>query len=114
MCSTLGDSFRFVVVSNEVVKVNKLKGGGNHYRDHWSFFFPPSIKLTPSTVLDHSVDIFVDCWPPELIRDKTLSSLLSLMASIIMATIYSSPSVCAGHNEVLHFFNLVLRLVPAV
>ena len=94
--------------------MNQLEEGGNHHRDHWSFFLSPSIKLTPSTVVNHSVDIFRVSRPPELIRDKTVSSLFSLMANIMTATICSDPSVCAGHNEAFHFFNLVLRLVPVV
>ena len=115
MCSTLGDSFRFVIISNEVkLRGTSWRGGGNYHRDHWGLFLLSFIMLTPSTVLDCSVDIFVDSRSPELIRDKTLGSLLALMASITVATIYSSPSVCSWHNEAFHFFNLVLRLVPVV
>ena len=94
--------------------MNQLEGGSNHHWNYWGFFLPPSVKLTPSTVLDCSVDIFIDSRPPELIRDKDLSCLLALVASVMMATIYSSPSVCPGHNEAFHFLNLVLRLVPVV
>ena len=75
--------------------MNQLEGGNNHHQDPRSFFFPPSKKLMLSTVLDCSVDIFIDSRPPESIRDKTLSSLLGLMASIMKATIYSNPSVYA-------------------
>ena len=96
------------------VKMNQLEGSCDHHQDHWGLFFPPSIKLTPSTVLDCSVDIFKDSRPPESIRDKTVSSLLGLMACIMVATIYNSPSVCSRHNKTFHFFNLVPRLVPVL
>ena len=91
-----------------------MEGGCDHHWDYWGLFLPPSVKLTQSRVLDCSVDIFEDFRPPESIEDKTLGSLLALMACIMVATISSSPSVCSRHNEAFHFFNLVLRLVPVV
>ena len=95
--------------------MNQLEGAVTIIRTIGAFLsLPLSVKLTPSTDLDHSVDIFIDSRPPESIRDKALSSLLALVANITMATICSSPSVCPGYNEALHFLNLLLKLVPVV
>ena len=94
--------------------MNQLEGACDHHWAHWGLFLPPSVKLTSSTVLDCTVDIFEDSRPPESIRDETLCSLLALMACVVVATIYGSPSVCSRHDEAFHFFNLVLRLVPIV
>ena len=113
-CSTLGNSLRSIVVLNE------LKSRWTSWRGLWPslgpsgpFLFSPHIKLTSSTILDHSVDIHEDSRQPESIRDETLHSLLALVACII-TTIYGSPPVCSRHNEMFHFFDLVFRLVPLV
>ena len=111
--STLGNSFRFIVISNEV-EMYQLEGCSNHHWDHWSPFLPPSIELTSSAILDCPVDIFVDTQPPESIRDKALCSLLVLVSRITMTTINGSPPVCPWHYEVFHFFNLVFWCVYVV
>ena len=85
----------------------QLEQGGDHHQDHGSLFLPPSIELTSFAILDCSVNIFIDTWPPESIRDKALHSLLALVSHVMMATIDGSPSVCPWHYEAFHFINLV-------
>ena len=96
------------------MEMSQLEGGNHHHGDHRSFFFPPSIEPTPSTVLDCFVNVFVDPRPPESIRDQALHSLLSLVASIMVTAIYSSSPVCSRHYKTFYLFNVVLGLVLVV
>ena len=90
----------------------QLKGGSDHHQDHGSLFIPPSIELISSAILDCSVNIFIDTWPPELIRDKALHSL-ALVSHVTMTTINGSP-VCPWHYEAFHFINLVFWHISMV
>ena len=77
----------------------QLEWCSNHHQDHGSPFLPPSMELTSSAILDCLVDIFIDTWPPESIRDKALHSLLALVSHITMTTINGSPPVCPRHYK---------------
>ena len=92
----------------------QLEGCGNHHQDHGSPCLPPPIELTSPAILDCSVNIPIDTWPPESIRDKILCLLLALVSHIIMTTINGSPPVCPQHYEAFHFINLVFWCISVV
>ena len=72
----------------------QLKWGGNNHWYNMSFLLFSPIKLTSFAVLNHSIDALMDAWTPELIRDETLYSLLTLVSHILMTSIDGSSSVC--------------------
>ena len=112
MFLTLANSFRFVVISKWSQDV-PAGGGSNHHWDHGSFLLFSPIELTLSTVLDCSVNILMDTWPPELIRDETpFFSCLDVPHH--NGTIDSSPSVCIWYHEAFYFIHLVLWCVLVV
>ena len=73
-----------------------------------------TVELTSFAPLNCLINIIMDAWPPESIRDETLHPLLALVSQISMTTMYSSLSVCPRHYKAFYFVHLVFGSVSMI